>query len=691
MMKQFPIIRFAAIITICTEFVQGLGISCLPSSYQGSCRQSQSLRRRSIPPSIFFGSSKAVSKVLSAETKSDGKMLPITATLFSKANNINEENFKNNEKMKEEVRKSVDILVTALKESLVNSSNDVNEDSQLECFESLTLYGQHCQKIKKLIENEEFRGNIRIVQGRLIQLKQKNKQRKVSKTDTSSIPNNLHLQMTLKYHGATDVAQNWKMTDIPHHLKRVLLFGFGNPIEDDSMKKDVINSISSLLPLSEWNDQIPTPTNGVDEENENMSKSSQTPSSFSPIFKGAKLVTSQGAWELTLPSFPKSMTNNHKSLKKKVSNKAQCVYKAKAKSSSKMTTTKPILSHDVPKNVPLQTTEPFLRSLGVTDIKGRARPSMSSKLRQCQRFVQIVGALSDKHLAKDYRKNAKNTDENNTLSFVDMGCGRGYLTFALHAYLTQNRYRLKSRGIEMRPKLVKECNSIVQDLIDSSSIHEGLKFVQGTIEQALESAHQNKHNVGVNDDLDILIALHACDTATDDALWYGLQRNARLIVVAPCCHREVRSHLDKLSLQNEDGSHVLADILRHGIYRERVGEIATDSLRAILLELANYQVQVFEFIGGEHTSKNVMITAVKKKKTLTKLQKEKIRSRLYAFAQLNGIKTQRLAMWMKESLIPPEIYDGQKMEDCAGSQWFPKSRVRESRGRMPSPPIGLDI
>ena len=127
----------------------------------------------------------------------------------------------------------------------------------------------------------------------------------------------------------------------------------------------------------------------------------------------------------------------------------------------------PILSHNVPNRVLLQTTVPFLQKLGVTDILGCARPSMSSKLRQCQRFVQIVGDLTDKHLAKDYSDDPQYFDKNNALSVVDMGCGRGYLTFALHGYLAQTRYRLKSRGIQTRPKLVKECNNIFEDLISS--------------------------------------------------------------------------------------------------------------------------------------------------------------------------------------------------------------------------------
>jgi hypothetical protein len=151
--------------------------------------------------------------------------------------------------------------------------------------------------------------------------------------------------------------------------------------------------------------------------------------------------------------------------------------------------------------------------------------------------------------------------------------------------------------------------------------------------------------------LDVLIALHACDTATDDALWSGIARQANVIVVAPCCHKQVRSQLDVHASKNPQ--HPLADVLRHNIYRERLAETATDSIRALLLEIAGYNVQVFEFIGGEHTSKNVMITAVKQNEDrIQRSEKEllALRKRLQDLASLHGVREQKLAKWMGEIL-----------------------------------------
>ena len=169
---------------------------------------------------------------------------------------------------------------------------------------------------------------------------------------------------------------------------------------------------------------------------------------------------------------------------------------------------------------------------------------------------------------------------------------------------------------------------------------------QKSVELELHQSMQMKDN-----NMDILIALHACDTATDDSIWYGIQRNSSIIVTAPCCHKEVRLYLDPHVAQLRNEGNPLADMLRHNIYKERIAETVTDSIRALLLEIANYDVQVFEFIGGEHTSKNVMIPALKKKTPRTKVQIENLRNRLKALAALHGITRQKLAEWMNEVLV----------------------------------------
>jgi Methyltransferase domain len=166
--------------------------------------------------------------------------------------------------------------------------------------------------------------------------------------------------------------------------------------------------------------------------------------------------------------------------------------------------------------------------------------------------------------------------------------------------------------------------------------------------------------LNATESLHVLIALHACDTATDDAIWSGIARNAHVIVVAPCCHQECRPQLNVHASKNSD--HPLYDVLRHNIYRERLTETATDSMRALLLEIAGYQVQVFEFVGGEHTSKNVMITAVRSyqnadssgKHVSRNINTDTLRKRLISLATLHGIREQKLATWMSVSLVPEE-------------------------------------
>jgi hypothetical protein len=200
-------------------------------------------------------------------------------------------------------------------------------------------------------------------------------------------------------------------------------------------------------------------------------------------------------------------------------------------------------------------------------------------------------------------------------------------------------------GVDVRPKLIAEMSTIVGNLGGSFS---SLKFKEGTIQQmvegtaAFDSDSDSQVALTKSPHVEILVALHACDTATDDALYSGIARNAGIIIVAPCCHKEVRPQLDSHASSRDP-------ILQHAIYRERMAETVTDSLRALLLELAGYKVQVFEFIGGEHTAKNVMITAVKsphKRGTLPDIE-ERIRS----LAGDYGIHSQKLAHWMGVAFV----------------------------------------
>jgi hypothetical protein len=172
-----------------------------------------------------------------------------------------------------------------------------------------------------------------------------------------------------------------------------------------------------------------------------------------------------------------------------------------------------------------------------------------------------------------------------------MGSGKGYLTFAVYDFLV-NELRIEAEitGIEYREDLVGICNGIAAECGYS-----GLKFLRGSIADFEIPA------------CDILIALHACDTATDDAIFKGIRSQAEVIIVSPCCHKQIRKQLD---INNE-----LKEITRHGILEERLAEMATDTLRALVLEANGYSTNVFEYISDEHTHKNIMITAVKKTKT----------------------------------------------------------------------------
>ena len=174
-----------------------------------------------------------------------------------------------------------------------------------------------------------------------------------------------------------------------------------------------------------------------------------------------------------------------------------------------------------------------------------------------------------------------------------MGCGKGYLTFGAW-HLLRRRWRVPSKvvGVETRPELVRTISQLARK-IDAP----GLEFIAGNI-ASVELPR-----------VDALIALHACNTATDDAICRGIEFGAKLIVVAPCCHQEIRPQLGKPA--------PLAAVLEHGIMAERMAEWATDGLRALFLEWAGYRTKIIEFIGSEHTPKNLMLAAIREREPFT--------------------------------------------------------------------------
>lgn len=235
--------------------------------------------------------------------------------------------------------------------------------------------------------------------------------------------------------------------------------------------------------------------------------------------------------------------------------------------------------HDRAKNRYVQQDRTYLRELGVTDSSARVVPSMAKKWKQINKFVEIVDAA--------IKESALNKVAN--VEVTDFGSGKGYLTFALHDHLqTTLGKTVKTRGVELREDLVGECN-----LAARHSNLNGLTFVAGDIETDDPSVV-----------IDIMVALHACDTATDLAIARGIRANASIIVCSPCCHKELRPQLQSPP--------AMTPLLRHGVHLGVEAEMITDTLRALILEQHGYDTKIFEFVGLEHSSKNKMILGVKR-------------------------------------------------------------------------------
>ena len=275
----------------------------------------------------------------------------------------------------------------------------------------------------------------------------------------------------------------------------------------------------------------------------------------------------------------------------------------------------PDTAHDRRRERTVPAEQPWLRALGVTAADGSVCRGQESKLRQIHRFVELMNPLLEEAgLVAASNPSVESTME--PLRVWDMGCGKGYLTFALHEHLRAHAGRpVQTRGIEARPALVDLANRVARE-----SGCDGLEFLPGTIARV------------PRDGADILVALHACDTATDDALAAGVASKASLMVVSPCCHREVRSQLVPPP--------VLQAALRHGILREREVEFAMDALRAGLLEWAGWAPRVFEFVSSEHTAKNLMIAAVRSRGTSDPAAAAR---RVRELAAFYGIRRQQLA------------------------------------------------
>jgi SAM-dependent methyltransferase len=232
------------------------------------------------------------------------------------------------------------------------------------------------------------------------------------------------------------------------------------------------------------------------------------------------------------------------------------------------------LAHDRTKERLLDSSDPFLIEVGISDHKGVIKPSMQDKYRQVEEFLRILEpALPEK---KDQ------------LSIVDLGCGHAYLTFATHQYLRKSGIDARVIGVDVRENSRDRNNKIAQNLGITDSIEFRAEEISDTVIKCA----------------DIAIALHACDTATDDAIAWGVQNNVPLLLIAPCCHHD-------LQVQIQEVPEPWPMLTRHGIMRERLGDLLTDSFRTQILKLLGYRVDAIEFIGGEHTPRNLMIRATK--------------------------------------------------------------------------------
>jgi len=254
----------------------------------------------------------------------------------------------------------------------------------------------------------------------------------------------------------------------------------------------------------------------------------------------------------------------------------------------------------------------YLTELGITTKQGKIVKGMESKFRQINKFIEIIHSLleSSSLISRD------------RISVLDMGSGKGYLTFALYDFLNNLLGKETSIvGIESRLDLVDFCNSLSR-LVDFGN----LSFEHGNIKSYILN------------EVDITIALHACDTATDDAIYKGIMAQSSLIVLAPCCHKQIRKQINP--------GMVLKDLLKFGILMERQSEIVTDGIRALLLEAFGYDTNVFEFISPEHTSKNVMIVGIKNDKHV---DKEHILRQIKELKKLYGIRIHYL-----ETLLFPQ-------------------------------------
>lgn len=261
------------------------------------------------------------------------------------------------------------------------------------------------------------------------------------------------------------------------------------------------------------------------------------------------------------------------------------------------------LSHDHEKQRLIDPKNPWWHLLGLTTADGKVMSDMQHKFKQICKYVEIVDGVM------------RQTKFDDTIHIADMGAGKGYLTFALYEYLTANYdKKILMEGVEIRPELVEKINTIIEKCKEAWPSVSTMRFVQNSIEDYKP------------EQLDVIIALHACDTATDDAILKGIRNNAKLIICAPCCHKQIRREMEKSGKTDS--------ITKYGIFLERQAVMVTDAIRALVLEYCGYKTQVMEFIEIDNTPKNVLLVGRKCDKAV---DKQAVAAQIRALLEQYGI------------------------------------------------------
>lgn len=263
-------------------------------------------------------------------------------------------------------------------------------------------------------------------------------------------------------------------------------------------------------------------------------------------------------------------------------------------------------SHDRKKRYILQegTKIPFLVDLGVMTAEGKVVKARFDKFRQINRFLEFIEDVLPQ-LPKDKE-----------LTILDFGCGKSYLTFAIYYYLHELKgYDIRIIGLDLKKDVIRRCNELSEKYSYSK-----LKFLEGNIADY----------TGVNA-VDMVVTLHACDTATDFALAKAVEWNATVILSVPCCQHELNGQIE---------SGILKPVLKYGLIKERISALITDALRAEYLEGQGYDTQILEFINMEHTPKNILIRAIKTGQRKSMEEVEKCEKALHVSPTLKRLLTE---------------------------------------------------